>query len=60
MLGQGGDVCAGEEGRSAFDKDAGVVPSRAALQGIIEQIVAKTGGAKSGGGTENGSALHVT
>jgi hypothetical protein len=51
-------VCAGEEGRSAFDAAAGAMSSRAALQGIIDQIVALTGGVQdSSHATENGSAV---
>ncbi|KAK9909844.1 hypothetical protein WJX75_008303 [Coccomyxa subellipsoidea] len=49
---------AGEEGRSAFDAAAGAMSSRAALQGIIDQIVALTGGVQdSSHATENGSAV---
>lgn len=51
---------AGEEGRSAFDGEAGAMSSRAALQDIIDQLVAKTGGLKvSRSATAHGNAHHM-
>lgn len=51
---------AGEEGRSAFDGEAGPMSSRAALEGIIDKIVAKTGGLQGHGSVAvNGDAVHA-
>lgn len=50
---------AGEEGRSAFDGEAGAMSSRAALQGIIDQLVAKTGGLNGNISAANGNAVHA-